>query len=67
MSIGHLGRDRMMHEMNVRYKNITQVQIAEFLKCCEVCQQKKRDAKKGVVLKPMVFNHFNSRVERNVA
>lgn len=62
MSIRHRNRDSIMHKMNVGYKNIiTQTQVAEFLKCCEAFQQKRGGTKKRVVVKPMLFNHFNSR------
>lgn len=62
-SIGHGGRDRMLHELNRRYKNITQQQILIFLRCCEVCQLKKSGVKKGIVVKPMVYNDLNSRCQ----
>lgn len=51
----------MLYNFNQRYKNITQNQVCLFLRCCEVCQQKKCGAKKSVVVKPMVFKNFNSR------
>jgi len=33
------------------------------LSLCEPCQQKQNGIKKGVVVKPMVFNEFNSRFQ----
>lgn len=56
ISIGHGGRDRMLHELNQRYKNITQSQIMCFLRCCQVCAQKKSGAKKNSLLKPVILN-----------
>ncbi|XP_015187651.1 PREDICTED: KRAB-A domain-containing protein 2-like isoform X2 [Polistes dominula] len=64
-NIGHAGRDRMIHELNKRYKNITQQQISLFLQCCDVCQQKKGCSKKAIA-KPMVCNQFNSRCQLNL-
>ncbi len=61
IKLGHSARDRMCHELNFRYKNITQNQITSFLHLCEVCQKEKSGCKKGVVVEPMVFDEFNSR------
>lgn len=38
-AIGHGGRDRMLKELNLKYKNITQAQIKIFLELCESCQK----------------------------
>lgn len=62
-TLGHGGRDRMVHELGTRYKNITQQQIMIFLRLCETCEQKRSGCKKGVVVKPMVFDCFNSRAQ----
>lgn len=58
-SIGHGGRDRMIKELNRRYKNITQNDIKLFLSVCESCQGKKNLGKKGIVFKPTVFSDLN--------
>lgn len=63
LSIGHGGRDRMIKELNRRYKNITQNDIKIFLNFCESCQQKRKAGRKGVVVKPMIFSHMNSRCQ----
>ncbi|XP_071051574.1 SCAN domain-containing protein 3-like [Onthophagus taurus] len=39
LAIGHGGRDRMIKELNKKYKNITQKHIKSFLNICEGCQQ----------------------------
>lgn len=62
-SIGHGGRDRMIKELSIKYKNIARSVIELFLSLCEPCQQKQKGIKKGVVVKPMVFNEFNSRCQ----
>lgn len=62
-SIGHGGRDRMIKELSNKYKNIARSIIELFLSLCEPCQQKQKGTKKGVVVKPMVFNEFNSRCQ----
>ncbi|XP_055947020.1 KRAB-A domain-containing protein 2-like [Argiope bruennichi] len=63
LSIGHGGRDRMIKELNLRYKNITQNDIKVFLNFCESCQQKRKAGRKNVVVKPMIFSHMNSRCQ----
>ncbi|XP_060858218.1 KRAB-A domain-containing protein 2-like isoform X1 [Metopolophium dirhodum] len=63
ISIGHGGRDRMLYEINKRYKNITQSDVKQYLDLCIPCQQKKKSQKKGIVVKPMVFEDFNSRCQ----
>lgn len=63
LSIGHGGRDRMKKELNLRFKNITAQDIQTFLNNCEVCLKKRANEKKGLVVKPMVFSHFNSRCQ----
>ncbi|KAK7605083.1 hypothetical protein V9T40_006941 [Parthenolecanium corni] len=60
-SVGHGGREKMMYEINRRYKNVTQNQVTAFIRCCEVCESKKSGAKKGIVVKPMIFKNFNTR------
>uniref|UniRef100_A0A0L8G2U1 Integrase zinc-binding domain-containing protein n=1 Tax=Octopus bimaculoides TaxID=37653 RepID=A0A0L8G2U1_OCTBM len=62
-SIGHSGRDHMIEELNHQCKNITQNEIKLFLSVCELSQQKRNKGKKGTVVKPMVFSHFNSRCQ----
>jgi hypothetical protein len=63
LAIGHGGRDRMLKELNRKYKNVTQGQIKGFLQNCEACQQKKKNEKKGVVVQPMIFHQLNSRCQ----
>jgi len=62
-SIGYGGRDRMLFELNKKYKNITQADVKLYLNLCIPCQQKKKSQKKGIVVKPMVFNDFKSRCQ----
>lgn len=59
-SIGHGGRDRMLFELNKKYKNITRVKL--YLNLCIPYQQKKNH-KKVIIVKPMVFNDFKSRCQ----
>ncbi|XP_071052347.1 KRAB-A domain-containing protein 2-like [Onthophagus taurus] len=63
LAIGHGGRDRIIKELYKKYKNITQKHIKSFLNICEVCQQKKKSEKKGVVVKPLISQHLNSRCQ----
>lgn len=63
VSIGHGGPDRMIKELGNKYKNITRTGIETFLHFCEQCQQKQKDSKKGVVVKPMLSFEFNFRCQ----
>eukprot|EP00102_Acyrthosiphon_pisum_P023247 XP_016660457.1 PREDICTED: KRAB-A domain-containing protein 2-like [Acyrthosiphon pisum] len=62
-SIGHGGRDCMLFELNKKYKNITQADVKLYLDLCILCQEKKKSQKKDIVVKPMVFNDFNSQCQ----
>lgn len=62
-AIGHGGRDRMIKEVNRRYKNVSQKEIRIFLTLCEPCQRKKCGTQKGVVVKPIISHHLNSRCQ----
>jgi len=50
ISIGHGGRNRMLYEINKRYKNITQSDVKKYSDLCILCQQKKKKVKKKVLL-----------------
>ncbi|KAL4136213.1 hypothetical protein QTP88_007766 [Uroleucon formosanum] len=53
----------MLFELDKKYKNITQADVKLYLNLCIPCQQKKKSQKKGIVVKPMVFNNLNSRCQ----
>ncbi|CAK1589526.1 unnamed protein product [Parnassius mnemosyne] len=63
IQIGHGGRDRMMKEVGSHYKNITRKDIETYLELCEPCQQKQKNIKKGIVVKPNISSEFNSRCQ----
>lgn len=63
LSIGHGGRNRMEHEVNTKYKNITRDIIMLYLNSCESCQKKGSTAKKGLVVKPIISSEMNSRCQ----
>lgn len=44
--IGHRGRDGMKKQLNLRYKNITCLEIQTFLNLCGTCQQNKKSGRK---------------------
>jgi hypothetical protein len=50
LSIGHGGRNRMEHEVNTKYKNITRDIIMPYLNSCESCKRKGSTVKKGLVV-----------------
>lgn len=63
LSLDHPGREGMNKELNRKYQNITVEQISVYLKMCETCQLKAKVPKKGLVVKPMVFDELNSRCQ----
>ncbi|XP_023210347.1 KRAB-A domain-containing protein 2-like [Centruroides sculpturatus] len=63
LAIGHGGRDRMLKELSIKYKNVTRHDIELYIHLCEPCQKKQKGIKKGIVVKPMIFSEFNSRCQ----
>lgn len=63
VNCGHGGRDKLVAKLHSQYKNITREIIVMFLKCCEICQMKAKTQKKGLVIKPILSNEFNSRAQ----
>ena len=61
LNTGHGGRNRIVSEVQKKYKNITQEQISIYLALCTSCLKKGNIPKKGLVVKPMVFSEMNSR------
>jgi len=59
-SLEHGGRDRMLYELNSKFKNITRSEVDIYLSLCELCQLKHKKTRKGLVVKPNI-NEFNSR------
>ena len=61
---GHGGRDRMIKELDKKYKNIPREALKFFIGNCSVCQQKAvRQRTKGVVVKPILTKDFMSRAQ----
>ena len=64
MATGHVGRDRMVKELSKNYVSVTECTINLFKSYCKECQLKrKRPMTKGVVVKPIVTEEFNSRAQ----
>jgi hypothetical protein len=42
LSIGHGERNRMEHDVNTKYKNITREMIMLYVNSCESCKKKKK-------------------------
>ena len=63
VALGHKGRDAMEKHIKRKYKNITQAEISLFLSFCKGCQEKKKMKKKGVVVRPLIFEELNSRCQ----
>ncbi|CAI6354197.1 unnamed protein product [Macrosiphum euphorbiae] len=62
-SLGHGGRDRMLYELNSKFKNITRFEVDLYLSLCELCQLKHKKIRKGLVVKPIISSEFNSRCQ----
>ncbi|XP_067129651.1 KRAB-A domain-containing protein 2-like [Centruroides vittatus] len=62
LSIGHGGRNRMLKETSKKYKNITTEKVMIDLNWCKVVK-KTKVPKKGLVVRPMVFQEMNSRCQ----
>lgn len=62
-SLGHGGRDRMLYELNSKFKNITRFEVDLYLSLCEQCQLKHKKIRKGLVVKPIISSEFNSRCQ----
>ncbi|KAL8583081.1 hypothetical protein ACOMHN_051245 [Nucella lapillus] len=60
-STGHGGRDRMIKELDKKYKNIPREAV--FIANCSVCQKKAVRQRKGVVVKPILTKEAMSRAQ----
>lgn len=61
LSIGHGRRDRMEHQLNSRYENITRETVMLYLNLCKLCQ------KKGLTVKPITpTNNMNLHYQVNL-
>ncbi len=59
----HKSRDPMMKYIKQKYKNITQADVSLYLLFCRTCHEKKSSKRKGVVVKPLLFDELNSRCQ----
>jgi hypothetical protein len=57
--IRHGGRNRMKHEINTKYKNITRDMIMLYLNSCKSCKRKGSTAKKGFVVQSIISTEMN--------
>lgn len=51
----------MSTEMKRQNKNVSRGIMMDFLAGCEHCEEKRSNKRKGIVVKPMIFYHINSR------
>lgn len=58
---GHGGLHKVHEVVKYKYANISREIIRLFISHCEICVKKRSHPKKGVVIKPMIFNEINSR------
>jgi hypothetical protein len=61
IAVGHGGRNRMIKELNLKYKNVTVESIVTYLRLCEPCQKKTKNCVKGLVVNPILHNEMNSQ------
>lgn len=59
----HGGRQVTLKHLKEKYWNITQELVTLFIEGCDNCQMKRKKISKGMVVKPLVSNHMNSRCQ----
>lgn len=57
----HKGRNVLMPMLQQKYKNVTKEAVQIYLELCPTCLLKKRVKKRGLTVKPMVFQELNDR------
>lgn len=60
---GHGGRDRTEKAVFQKYANITRCEVQMYLDLCIICEQKRSQKKKGIVVKPLLYNEINERAQ----
>jgi len=60
IAIGHDGRDHIMVEIKLKYRNIIKETIMIFLNLCTDCHKKLSNSKRGLVSKPILYSAYNS-------
>lgn len=63
LNIGHGGRNRLEQKARIKSCGITRKAIMIFLSLCKQCQLKRKQPKKGLVVKPIISNALNSRCQ----
>ena len=48
LAIGHGGRDRMLKELSIKYRNITRHDVEQYRHLSEPCQKNQKVVKKGI-------------------
>lgn len=62
LDTGHGRRDRMLKELEKsKFQNIPRIVVVEYLKLCKPCEEKGKNPKKGIVVKPILSKEFNER------
>uniref|UniRef100_A0A6P7FRD3 KRAB-A domain-containing protein 2-like isoform X1 n=1 Tax=Diabrotica virgifera virgifera TaxID=50390 RepID=A0A6P7FRD3_DIAVI len=63
INIGHKSERGMEHELKKKYANITREIINLYLSKCQFCQLKKKNPKKGLVVKPIISKYMDCRCQ----
>ena len=63
LAIGYGGRNRMIKEIQAKYKNITAESIMLYLSSCVPYLKKSKVPKNGLVIKPMISSEINFRAQ----
>lgn len=63
LAVSHGGKNRMLPILGRKYCNVSQEAVLLFLSLCGICLAKKKPKKRGIVVKPMVFEEMNQRCQ----
>ena len=63
IALGHAGRDKLVAEIGKKFFNIPHKVINVYLATCTTCEEKRNRPRKGIVVKPILTEDFNSRAQ----
>ena len=63
LALGHAGRDKLLAEIGKKFFNISNKVINVYLATCATCDEKRHRPRKGIVVRPILTDDFNSRAQ----
>ncbi|XP_026289260.1 KRAB-A domain-containing protein 2-like [Frankliniella occidentalis] len=63
LQVSHGGKNRMLPIIRKKYSNVSQEATFLFLSLCGIYLAKKKPKKRGIVVKPLVFEEMNQRCQ----